>query len=472
MADLADCLDLSPAIKAAGFPDDKDFESIYDELATTDRNPALKADIESRVQSYFAAMELPETPTLYDYLLLSLRSKDYIATFNWDPFLAKAFMRNRGAASLPRILFLHGNIQIGVCTTHRQKGFIGDKCDQCGTLLQPTKLLYPVRQKNYSADPFIATEWKELEAALKDAYLLTVFGYGAPATDVEAVDLLLRGWGENPTFELATVQIVDIRPEADLEKTWTRFFCRTHYSTNPDLWNTWQLRHPRRSCEALAMATLQNDPFRENRFPQLKSLSQLHNWIAPLVVEEKAGPFSGMPCLHIEDFSSAPAQEKKKVIAMDWVLGWMKAMCKGITPPFCVELALKDGRHYDLHSILEFDDETRTMCARIWDLRALRPKDIEELKQTLNGIRDRKKLAPAEAVHPKLDWANIRLHYDDIAYCIEWHDRIWPVSGKQERIVAEPLKAHAAMPAKHDQKANSSERPMRNGSEKSRKRRK
>lgn len=435
MADLADCLDLRPAIKTAGFPENADFESIYDELATTGRKPELKADIESRVQSYFAAMELPETPTLYDYLLLSLRDKDYVATFNWDPFLARAFMRNRGAASLPRILFLHGNVEIGECLDHRTKGFKGDTCQKCGAPFQPTKLLYPVRQKSYNADPFIAAEWKELEAALNDGYMLTVFGYGAPATDVEAVDLLLRGWGQNPTFELAEVQIVDIRPGDDLKKTWERFLCRQHYCTTANLWDTWLLRHPRRSCEALAMATLQNDPVRENHFPKLKSLSQLHAWIVPLGLEEKAGRFSGMPCLHSEDFSNAPAPQKKRVIAIDWVLGWMKAMCKGgIIPPFCVEIVLKDGTHYNLHSILEFEDETRTMCARIWDLRAFRPKEIEELKQTLNGIRDRKKLAPAEAVHPKLDWANLHLHYDDIAYCVEWHDRIWPVSGKTERV--------------------------------------
>jgi hypothetical protein len=433
MADIVDCLELRAAIKAAGFPAGADFEAIYDELATKGRNPTLQAEIESRVQSYFAAMELPETPTLYDYLLLSLRDKDYIATFNWDPFLAKAFMRNRGAASLPRVLFLHGNVEIGICLEHRTKGFKGDSCQQCGTLFQPTKLLYPVRQKNYSADPFIAAEWKELEAALADGYLLTIFGYGAPATDVEAVNLLLRGWGQNPTFELATVQIVDIRSEADLEKTWKRFFCRTHYSTNPNLWNTWLLRHPRRSCEALAMATLQSDPIRDNPFPKLQSLSQLHAWIAPLVLEENEELFSGTPCLQAEDFSTAPTPQKSKVISMDWVLGWMKAMCKGeIIPPFCVELVLKDGTHYDLHSILEYDNETRTMCARIWDLRAFHPEEIEDLKQKLNGIRDRQKLSPAEAVHPKLDWANLRLHYEDVAYCVEWHDRIWPVAQERE----------------------------------------
>jgi hypothetical protein len=426
MTDLIGCLGLNEDIRAAGFVDVTDFEAIYDELATTKRNPSLRGEIESRVRDYFEQLELPDVPTLYDYLLLSLRDKDCIASFNWDPFLAKAFIRNRDAASLPRILFLHGNVEIGICASDKTKGFKGDKCRKCGGALQPTRLLYPVRQKDYKSDPFIAAEWGELEASLSDGYMLTVFGYSAPSTDVEAVDLMVRGWGANPTFELAQVQIIDIKPGDQLEKTWEKFLCRTHYSTTADLWRTWLLKYPRRSCEALAMATLQNDPWRDNPFPKLNSLSQLHAWIAPLVSEESKGRFTGTPCLQGSDFGPVQAQASRK-LGTDWVLDWLKTMCKGgLIPPFCVELVLKDGTRYNLHSIVSSDDETKTICARIWDLRAFRLDELDALKQRLNAIRERSALAPAEAVHPKLDWANLHLHYDDVAYCVEWHDRIWP----------------------------------------------
>ena len=426
MADLIECLELSPAMAAAGFPNEADFESVYDELATSGRNPALKVEIETRVKSYFSALELPDVATLYDHLLLSLREDDCIATFNWDPLLAKAFMRNRSAASLPRLLFLHGNIEIGICPSCRVKGFRVDRCGKCGAALQPTNLLYPVRQKNYKADLFIDNEWRELETALSNGYMLTIFGYGAPSTDVEAVDLMLRGWGTNPTFELAEVEIVDIKPEEELKKTWERFLCRTHYSSTNDIWKTWLFRYPRRSCEALAMATLQNDPWHRNQFPRPKSLSQLHGWIAPLILEETNGQFTGDACIQAEDFAER-VPTSPQTISTDWVLGWLKAMCQGeIIPPFCVEIVLKDGTRYNLHSIIDFDDETRTFCARIWDLRAFRPADIIELRNKLNQIHVRSELAPAESVHPKLDWANVHLHHDDVAYCVEWHDRVWP----------------------------------------------
>jgi hypothetical protein len=34
--------------------------------------------------AYFRILKLPETSTIYDFMLLTLRLKDLIATFNWD----------------------------------------------------------------------------------------------------------------------------------------------------------------------------------------------------------------------------------------------------------------------------------------------------------------------------------------------------------------------------------------------------
>ena len=118
-------------------------------------------------------------------------------------------------------------------------------------------------------------------------------------------------------------------------------------------------------------------------------------------------------------------------MAVDWVLGWLEVMCDGgVIPPFCVELVLRDGSHHSLHSVVAFERDTRTLCARIWDTRAFGPKEVEELKQRLNSVHDRSELGHAEAVHPKLDWANIHLRFEDISYCIEWHDRLWPEDAK------------------------------------------
>ena len=55
-------------------------------------------------------------------------------------------------------------------------------------------------------------------------------------------------------------------------------------------------RHPRRSCDALAGATLQSEPWYDNPFPETKNLNELQSWTSSLVkeeiyVEEKAIPF-------------------------------------------------------------------------------------------------------------------------------------------------------------------------------------
>src|SRR2546426_1663325 len=71
------------SINSAG----NDFEGFYSDLVSEDKQNEAVKEIERRVQEYFASLSLPETPTLYDHLILSLRPKDYIATFNWDPFL-------------------------------------------------------------------------------------------------------------------------------------------------------------------------------------------------------------------------------------------------------------------------------------------------------------------------------------------------------------------------------------------------
>lgn len=70
----------------------KNIEDIYSELYET-KNFELIDEIEKGIISYYSRMQIPAKPTLYDYLILFLRSKDCIATFNWDPLLLQAYNR-------------------------------------------------------------------------------------------------------------------------------------------------------------------------------------------------------------------------------------------------------------------------------------------------------------------------------------------------------------------------------------------
>ena len=85
------------------------FEDIYDKLYQSEEFDGVRKELEKVVYDYFVRMEIPDEPTIYDHLLLSLRGKDVVATFNWDPLLVQAYRRNCKKADLPRLLFLHGN---------------------------------------------------------------------------------------------------------------------------------------------------------------------------------------------------------------------------------------------------------------------------------------------------------------------------------------------------------------------------
>jgi hypothetical protein len=302
MQNLIEVLSLTEAVVAAGYDPKKiGFEALYDEIASTDEHKDLRSQLEVGVAEYFASLSLPDAPTIYDYLVLSVREKDLIATFNWDPFLLQACIRNQKAISrMPEIVFLHGNVKVAVCKKDKMTGVEGHCCKKCGKELSPSKLLYPVKQKNYADDPFIKGEWSKLRSKLNEAYYLTIFGYSAPITDVEARKLLLESWGDNESKSLSQIELIDIAEEATLEKTWNDFFVRDHYSITTDALASYSFRHPRRSCDAFAAATLMNKPWYDNPFPNFTTLKELQEWVAPLVAEEdeyaKTGKsFSGNP---------------------------------------------------------------------------------------------------------------------------------------------------------------------------------
>ena len=101
---------------------------------------------------------------------------------------------------------------------------------------------------------------------------------------------------ENTIRDLAQIDLVDIKPRESVKDSWKDFIVRGNYAIQADFFNTYLSIHPRRSCDAFAMATLQQRPWTDNNFPKGLSLEQLQEWVKPLVDEEKNGHFSGKPC--------------------------------------------------------------------------------------------------------------------------------------------------------------------------------
>jgi hypothetical protein len=289
MSDFASTLGLDAVLQSNGIPPPyQDFEGIYTALVSDPNKQQLAREAEQIIDDYFSDLELPDTPTLYDHLILSLRPKDVIATFNWDPFLCQACVRNGHFSKAPHILFLHGNTAIGFCLEHQEKGPRNNNCSRCDKPYQSCRLLYPVTHKNYNADGFISAEWETLKEVMRHAFALTFFGYGAPKTDVEAVNLLRLGWGtpENRKFE--ETEIIDIKPEAELVQTWSDFIHTHHYQTQTSFYDSLMARHPRRTCEHLWARLMEGRwPQKWVEFPHESSFDELYQWLEPRLVAEQ-----------------------------------------------------------------------------------------------------------------------------------------------------------------------------------------
>lgn len=288
MPELARTLGLDSILQDNGIPPPyHDFEGVYAKLVSDSRQRHLTQEVERRIDDYFGSLQLPDTPTLYDHLILSLRPKDVIATFNWDPFLCQARTRNRHFAEPPQIYFLHGNMAIGFCPEHcRVRGPRGGKCD-CGRPLVPSRLLYLVTRKNYNADKFISGEWEAVKQAMRDAFAITFFGYGAPKTDVEAMDLLRAGWGTPTTRQFEETEIINTADADVLTRTWSDFIHTHHFQIYANFYDSLMARHPRRTCEHLWARLMEGRwPKKANDFPSGASFNDLYRWLQPRLEAE------------------------------------------------------------------------------------------------------------------------------------------------------------------------------------------
>jgi len=289
MADFIDIVPVREALVRTGIrTEGRNFEDIYSDLVSDPRAAWIRDDLEQAVLGYFSSLELPDTPTLYDHLVLSLRRKDVIATFNWDPFLIQAVRRNGHIADHPRLLFLHGNVLQGFCRTDRIHGVRGAKCSRCGQPFEPVPLLYPIRAKDYETEPPIRSAWQELTRAFEKAFMVTIFGYSAPQSDRGAVELLRRAWGGWEKREFEQFEIIDVRDEVPLVESWKDFIHTHHYEIHTNFFESWIANHPRRTGEAYWNQYMMAAFIDNNALPRTKNLEELWTWFAPLIEAERA----------------------------------------------------------------------------------------------------------------------------------------------------------------------------------------
>ncbi|GAA4448668.1 hypothetical protein GCM10023189_06870 [Nibrella saemangeumensis] len=295
MRNIVDIVGLQDIVKE--LPEDirafkEDFEKLYSSLCKQGKYSWATTEIELRIYNYFKELELPDEPTIYDYLVLSLRrGKDVIATFNWDPFLYQAYVRNSELVDSPGILFLHGTVALGYDAEEGRAGPVGYFSKNTYNEFLPIKLLYPVDNKDYNSDPYIKGQWDGLANRLNVAERVTIFGYSAPITDVEAIELLQKAWGTPERRNMEEFELIDIRPQAEVRKSWKTFIHSHHYGYGNNFFESSLANHPRRSVESYhhwAMPLTPSEAFQEgNPVPQsFRHLHEMWEWYRPLVEAE------------------------------------------------------------------------------------------------------------------------------------------------------------------------------------------
>ncbi len=287
MDDFVETLGLEGFLRSRGVPNPRrNIEDVFSELSCRPEQAGTLRELEHRIHDYFTALPTLSEPSLYDLLVLSLRDKDYIASFNWDPYLFRACSKASKYVPVPKPLFLHGNVAVGYCVQDRYKGHVGAACPKCRKRFLPSQLLYPIARKDYSAHPSISAEWEAFSQALANAYCLTIFGYSAPTTDAEAMRLMKQAWGDVEQRDLEQTSIIDVKPEDELTETWTPFIHTHHYGVCASFHESWIARHPRRTCEALWSAVMDQRPHMDHPLPTAATYQDLLEALHPYVDAE------------------------------------------------------------------------------------------------------------------------------------------------------------------------------------------
>jgi hypothetical protein len=120
--------------------------------------------------------------------------------------------------------------------------------------------------------------------------MLTIFGYSAPTSDAEAIGLMQSAWGKGVDRTLIEVEIVDIKVEAILHKTWKPFIYSHHYRTATNFYESTIGCYPRRSCDATWTMLMDIMPVEPNPVPQHSTWHDLYAWFKPLFCHEKLIP--------------------------------------------------------------------------------------------------------------------------------------------------------------------------------------
>jgi hypothetical protein len=82
-------------------------------------------------------------------------------------------------------------------------------------------------------------------------------------------------------------EIIDVRSEDELLKTWARFIHTHHYEVHSTACDSWLFKRPRRSGEAYINQYLNAQFIENNPIPNGNTFNELWEWFTPMVKSER-----------------------------------------------------------------------------------------------------------------------------------------------------------------------------------------
>lgn len=194
---------------------------------------------------------------------------------------SQAYKRNICVGNLPELIFPHGNAGIGLCYACKIKGYANCLCSKCFKEFEQMPLLYPIGKKDYNGKPIIVNEWNLAKSVLSRAAGITVYGYGAPVTDIEAVELMKSASHLSQMKDIAPFTIINLaKNEDEQRKKWSDFYDVKMFLYCNKFEETMLWRNPRVSLETLFDAILQQHPRSEDKsFRKFSTLTELQEFI-------------------------------------------------------------------------------------------------------------------------------------------------------------------------------------------------
>lgn len=256
-----------------------DVEDLCKQLYKEDR--PLYYEFESLVRKKYARLELPEEFTILDRSVLSLTPNDAIVSFNWDDLVIQAYQRMSEYVPeemLPILAFPHGNAQ----AVYNNKHYTSKRI-VTSTSWFDSPLNMPVDEIDYKSDVFINSQWHILDFFMRNAQMITFFGYRGPDSDEQDLKHLDELFAKNEICD--KIEIIDKDQESAVEvaKRLERFKMQPNWLYPcADFWHSTIAKYPRRT-----LSVLDNWNYSVRTSAKEESLAEFLKHIGPLIEEEQ-----------------------------------------------------------------------------------------------------------------------------------------------------------------------------------------